>query len=97
MPVIAYPMLSARRRTRFAGQAASGFLENTVSVAKSTHPSLATASESLRGGDVLMVWRLDRLGHSLPHLIALIGALEARRVGFRSITESIDTTTSVGG
>ena len=50
----------------------------------------------LRDGDVLAVWRLDRLGRSLPHLIETIGALEARGVGFRSLTESIDTTTSGG-
>ena len=43
-----------------------------------------------------VVWRLDRLGRSLPHLIEVIGALEARGVGFRSLTESIDTTTSSG-
>lgn len=48
--------------------------ENTV-VAKSTRPSLATASEYLHDGDVLMAERLGRLGHSLPHLIKLLGAL----------------------
>ncbi|HFM2568500.1 TPA: recombinase family protein, partial [Escherichia coli] len=47
----------------------------------------------LRDGDVLAVWRLDRLGRSMPHLIETIGALEARGVGFRSLTEAIDTTT----
>ncbi|MFW7342376.1 recombinase family protein [Pollutimonas sp. H1-120] len=49
--------------------------ENTVSVAKSAHPSLAAALEYLHDGYVLMAWRLDRLGHSLPHLIRLFGAL----------------------
>lgn len=44
----------------------------------------------LRDGDVLAVWRLDRLGRSMPHLIETIGALEARGVGFRSLTEAID-------
>ena len=47
-------------------------------------------------GDVLAVWRLDRLGRSMPHLIETIGALEARGVGFRSLTEAIDTTTPGG-
>ena len=41
-----------------------------------------------------MVWRLDRLGRSLRHLIELIGELEQRQLGFRSLTEGIDTTTS---
>jgi DNA invertase Pin-like site-specific DNA recombinase len=50
----------------------------------------------VREGDALVVWRLDRLGRSLPHLIETIGALEARGVGFRSLTEAIDTTTSGG-
>jgi len=42
------------------------------------------------------VWRLDRLGRSLPHLIETIGELEARGVGFKSVQESIDTTTPGG-
>ncbi len=45
---------------------------------------------------MVVVWRLDRLGRSLPHLIDAIAALEARGVGFRSLTENIDTTTSGG-
>ena len=70
--------------------------EDTVSGAKTERPGLATALAYVRDGDVLVVWRLDRLGRSLPHLIEVIGALEARGVGFRSLTESIDTTTSGG-
>jgi DNA invertase Pin-like site-specific DNA recombinase len=50
----------------------------------------------LRDGDVLVVWRLDRLGRSQPHLTEVISALEARGVGFRSLTENIDTTRSGG-
>ncbi len=57
---------------------------------------MGLALDYLRDGDVLVVWRLDRLGRSLPHLIEVIGALAARGVGFRSLTESIDTTTSGG-
>jgi DNA invertase Pin-like site-specific DNA recombinase len=46
--------------------------------------------------DTLVVWRLDRLGRSLPQLITVITELEARNVGFRSLTEAIDTTTAGG-
>jgi DNA invertase Pin-like site-specific DNA recombinase len=70
--------------------------EDTVSGAKAERPGLAAALAYVREGDALVVWRLDRLGRSLPHLIETIGALEARGVGFRSLTEAIDTTTSGG-
>ena len=70
--------------------------EDTVSGAKAERPGLASALAYLRDGDVLMVWRLDRLGRSLAHLIEVVGALEMRGIGFRSLTEAIDTTTSGG-
>ena len=70
--------------------------EDTISGVKADRPGLAAALAYLREGDALVVWRLDRLGRSLPHLIDTISALEARGVGFRSLTESIDTTTSGG-
>ena len=70
--------------------------EDTASGAKADRPGLADALAYLRDGDVLAVWRLDRLGRSMPHLIETIGALEARGVGFRSLTEAIDTTTPGG-
>jgi DNA invertase Pin-like site-specific DNA recombinase len=70
--------------------------EDTASGAKAERPGLAAALAYVREGDTLVVWRLDRLGRSLPHLIETIGALEARGVGFRSLTEAIDTTTSGG-
>ncbi|MEQ7421580.1 recombinase family protein [Xanthomonas campestris pv. campestris] len=70
--------------------------EDTAPGAKADRPGLADALAYLRAGDVLTVWRLDRLGRSMPHLIETIAALEARGVGFRSLTESIDTTTPGG-
>jgi len=50
----------------------------------------------LRAGDTLVVWRLDRLARSLKHLIELISHLEENKIGFKSITETIDTTTTGG-
>src|ERR671917_2418146 len=67
-----------------------------VSGARAERPGLANALGHLREGDTLVVWRLDRLGRSLPHLIETVTALAARGVGFRSLTESIDTTHSGG-
>jgi len=59
-------------------------------------PQLDRALGGLRAGDTLVVWRLDRLGRSLRHLIDVVTALDERGVGFRSLRESIDTTTSGG-
>jgi len=59
-------------------------------------PGLEKAMEFLRSGDTLVVWRLDRLGRSLKHLIELITQLEGKGIGFKSLTEAIDTTTSGG-
>ena len=59
-------------------------------------PQLARVLDHLRPGDTLCVWRLDRLGRNLRHLIATVTDLSAREVGFRSLTEGIDTTTPAG-
>ena len=59
-------------------------------------PGLDQMMAVLREGDTLYVWRLDRLGRSLSHLIELMSHLEKKRVGLVSLTESIDTTTSSG-
>lgn len=57
---------------------------------------LTRVLDLLRKGDTLVVWRLDRLGRTLKHLIEIINQLENRGIGFKSLTESIDTTTSTG-
>jgi DNA invertase Pin-like site-specific DNA recombinase len=67
-----------------------------VSGTKEERKGLTEALSHLREGDTLVVWRLDRLGRSLRHLIDTITALDARGVGFKSLTENIDTTTSGG-
>ncbi len=69
---------------------------DTISGTKTERPGLTKALEHARNGDMLVVWRLDRLGRSLSHLIELIQMLEGRGVGFKSLTEQIDTTTSGG-
>ncbi len=69
---------------------------DTMSGAKADRPGLAEALAYLRPGDALAVWRLDRLGRSLPALIATLTDLEGRSIGFRSLTEQLDTTTSGG-
>lgn len=70
--------------------------EDKASGAKADRPGLAAALGFVREGDILTVWKLDRLGRSLPHLIETVNALETRGVSFRSLTEAIDTTTPGG-
>lgn len=67
-----------------------------VSGTVALRPGLEKAFAALRTGDTLVVWRLDRLGRSLGHLIQTIGQLEKRSVHFRSLTETIDTSSSGG-
>src|SRR3954470_3634818 len=67
-----------------------------VSGTKATRKGLKEALSHLRAGDTLVVWRLDRLGRSLRHLIDTITELGDRGVGFKSLQENIDTTTSGG-
>lgn len=59
-------------------------------------PELSLCLRTLRKGDTLMVWRLDRLARSLKDLVAIIEELHQREIGFRSLTESIDTTNASG-
>jgi len=67
-----------------------------VSGATTTRSGLGSAIEMLREGDTLVVWRLDRLGRSLKHLIELVGELEQKKIGFRSLQEAMDTSSSGG-
>jgi len=70
--------------------------EDTMSGAKAERPGLTDGLDFCRAGDTLVVWRLDRLGRSLTNLIELMTVLEEREIGFRSLSEQIDTTTSGG-
>jgi len=68
-----------------------------ASGAKSERPGLDSCMQELQAGDTLMIWRLDRLGRSLKHLIETVERLMERGVGFRSISDGgIDTTTASG-
>jgi DNA invertase Pin-like site-specific DNA recombinase len=70
--------------------------QDRASGARDDRPGLTACLADLRSGDVLVVWKLDRLGRSLSHLIRIVEALKERGVAFRSLTEAIDTTTAHG-
>lgn len=70
--------------------------QDHLSGARDDRPGLKKALEFLKEGDVLVVWKLDRLGRSLAHLLQIITLLRERKVGFRSLTEHMDTTTPHG-
>ena len=70
--------------------------DDHVSGTKARRPGLEQTFSHLRPGDTLVVWRLDRLGRSLRHLIDTVTDLQNKGIGFKSLTESIDTTTSGG-
>ncbi|MCL4825250.1 MAG: recombinase family protein [Anaerolineales bacterium] len=86
----------ALQRTALEQAGAVRVFEDIASGAKTERPGLAEALAHLREGDTLTVWKLDRLGRSLPHLVQTVAELAGRGVGFRSLTESIDTTTPGG-
>lgn len=70
--------------------------EDVISGAKTERPGLNEALAFLREGDTLVVWKLDRLGRSMKHLVETVAELGDRGVGFRSLTEGVDTTTTGG-
>ncbi|MGF6312098.1 DNA invertase Pin-like site-specific DNA recombinase [Bradyrhizobium sp. i1.8.4] len=70
--------------------------EDHASGAKDDRTGLARALEFVRPGDVLVVWKLDRLGRSLSHRRVIVTSLKDNRVAFRSLTENLDTTTPSG-
>jgi len=70
--------------------------QEKVSGVSKERPELARCLDALRPGDTLTVWRLDRLGRSLKDLVTIIAELEQKSVGFKSLTESLDTTTPTG-
>jgi DNA invertase Pin-like site-specific DNA recombinase len=70
--------------------------QEVASGAHGERQALTAALEYLRAGDTLVVWRFDRLGRSLGHLITLLNTLHRRQIGLHSVVEAIDTTTATG-
>ena len=75
----------------------SNIFMDKLSGAKTDRPGLTKCLETLQNGDILVVWRLDRLGRSMRHLITLIEDLRCRHIGFRSLNEGAIDTTSASG
>ena len=70
--------------------------DDKISGSHAERPGLAKLQEALRDGDTLVVWKLDRLGRSVKHLVDLVGELHKRGVQFKSLTDAIDTGTASG-
>ncbi len=70
--------------------------EDKASGARDDRPGLQQALDYVRPGDCLVVWKLDRFGRSLSHLLSIVTTLQAQGVAFRSLTEQMDTTTPPG-
>ncbi len=70
--------------------------EDRASGSRGDRAGLAKVLAFIRAGDCLVVWKLDRLGRSLPHLLTTVTDLKARGIAFRSLTEQMDTTTAQG-
>lgn len=78
------------------GVDARHIFEDHASGTQDDRPGLASALAFVQPGDVLVVWKLDRLGRSLSHLLSIIATLKANQIAFRSLTEGMDTTTASG-
>ena len=79
-----------------AGVDSRHLFEDHASGAKDDRPGLAKALEFVCPGDIIVVWKLDRLGRSLAHLLSIVTSLKDKKVAFRSLTEGMDTTTPSG-
>jgi DNA invertase Pin-like site-specific DNA recombinase len=96
--LIGYARVSTHEQTlnlqqdAFEKARCSKIFTDTASGAKAERKGLDEALDYVRSGDTLVVWRLDRLGRSLRDLIATMTMLEGRGIGFKSLTENIDTT-----
>ncbi len=102
MALIGYARVSTDEQSpalQFDALASAGcerIFTDSASGAIASRPALDEAISALSPEDTLIVWKLDRLGRSLSHLIGLVSLLEKRGVAFRSLSEAIDTTTASG-
>jgi DNA invertase Pin-like site-specific DNA recombinase len=83
-----------RKALRDAG--CKKIFDDQISGSRADRPGLTKALEMLREGDTLVVWKLDRLGRSVKHLVDLVGELREQGIQFQSLTDSIDTATPSG-
>lgn len=79
-----------------AGVSPDRIYEDVCSGKSTERPGLARALDVARDGDAIVVWKLDRVGRSLPHVVGLVGDLQKRGVGLKVLTGDIDTTTPTG-
>ncbi len=102
MSLVGYARVSTRdqnaalQRDALTKAGCERLFEEAASGAQRDRPQLMAALDYLRPGDTLIVWKLDRLARSLKQLIETVEELERRQIGFRSLTEAIDTTTPGG-
>lgn len=87
---------TALQRDALVKSGVNEIYEEKASGKNTARPELAACLKSLRPGDTLVVWRLDRLGRSLTDLVRIVTELEQRGVGFESLTEKIDTGSATG-
>ncbi len=89
--------LGLQRDALLAADVSPDRIYEDVCSGKSTErPGLARALDVARDGDAIVVWKLDRVGRSLPHVVGLVGDLQKRGVGLKVLTGDIDTTTPSG-
>mgnify|MGYP001190249536 CR=1 FL=1 len=84
------------QRTALSGAGCRKLFEDKISGTRADRPGLGHALETLREGDTLVVWKLDRLGRSVKQLVDLVSGLQQQGIQFRSLTDSIDTGTPSG-
>ncbi len=86
----------ALQRDALAGAGCDRFYEDICSGSVTERPGLSRALDHLRSGDALVVWKLDRIGRSLGHVVELVDSLQSKGIGLKVLTGGIDTTSSTG-